>query len=158
MGITGKTRGRVIHTGTMEFTNDPRGTGMTEVAVTNAQALAFRATPISLVPAPGPGKALVFERCVVSFDRTAAYTESTANMVVKYTNGSGVVASDVGEATGFADAAADAVITFGPAASPLITPNAALVLHNNGAGEWGGGNAANVLRVKTFYRVVSTDL
>jgi hypothetical protein len=123
-------------------------------SITNAQALALRATPKSLVPAPGAGYINVFESLDLQFDWTAAYTESTANLVVRYTDGSGVVASQVGEATGFADAVADAFLTVGRAASPLMTANAALVLHNNGAGEWGGGNAANVIYYAVYYRVI----
>jgi len=127
-----------------------------EGTITNAQALAFRATPISLVPAPGAGLINVFEFLDLSFDRTAAYVESAANIVVRYTNGSGVIVSEVGEATGFADAAADAYLAIGKGISPLLTANAALVLHNNGAGEWTGGNAANTLPYIVYYRVIKT--
>jgi hypothetical protein len=127
-----------------------------DLQFTNAQMLAFRATPLTLVASPGAGRINVFAGLELQFDRTAAYTESTANIVVRYTNGSGAIVSQVGEATGFADAAADAFLFVPPADSPLLTPNAALVMHNNGAGEWGGGNAANVIYATVYYRIVKT--
>jgi hypothetical protein len=138
--------------------NDDRYQQKATVTLTNAQVLALRATPITLVAAPGAGKANIFERVQIEFDRTGAYTESADNMAVKYTDGSGVAVSDTIESTGFADASADAVITAGPAASPLVTTNAALVLHNTGDGEFGGGNAANSWRVTTWYRVARISL
>lgn len=129
-----------------------------EGTITNAQALAFRATPITLVPAPGAGFINVFVGLDISFDRTAAYTETAANLIVRYTGTAGAIASAVGEATGFADAAADAFLTIIPADSPLMVVNAILCLHNNGAAEWGAGNAANVLPYTVFYRVVKSKV
>lgn len=125
-----------------------------EGTLTNAEALALRATPKTLVAAPGAGYFNVFAGLNIQFDRTAAYVESAANLVVRYTNTAGAVASAIGEATGFADAAADAFLDIIPADSPLMVANAALVLHNNGAGEWTGGNASNVFYWTVFYRVV----
>jgi hypothetical protein len=124
--------------------------------LTNAEALALRATPKTLVAAPGATFINVFERLDIAFDRTAVYAESTANLVVRYTGTTGVVASQIGEATGFADAAADAYMSVLAADSPLQTVNAALVLHNNGAGEWTGGNAANVFYWTVFYRIIKS--
>jgi hypothetical protein len=144
--------------GSLTVQNDDRYNQKAVVTLTNAQVLALRATPITLVAAPGAGKANIFERVQIEFDRTGAYTESTDNLAVRYTNTSGVIVSDTIEMTGFADAAADAVITAGPAASPLVTTNAALVLHNTGDGEFGGGNAANSWRVTTWYRVAGVSL
>lgn len=130
------------------------------VALTNAQVLNLRATPVTLVAAPGAGKVLVFISAVLIFDYTAAYTESTANLTVKYTDGSGVAVSQAIEATGFADATADTMTTalakIDVIAAKTASENKALVLHNIGAGEWGGGNAANVIRVAVVYRVVTT--
>jgi hypothetical protein len=144
--------------GTLNAPNDDRLVQSATVTLTNAQVLALRATPIALVAAPGAGKANIFERVAIEFDRTGAYTESADNMAVKYTDGSGVAVSDTIESTGFVDASADAVVTAGAAASPLVTANAALVLHNTGDGEFGGGNAANVWRVTTWYRVRTLTL
>lgn len=130
------------------------------VSLTNANVLNFRATPITLVAAPGAGKVLEFVSAVLIFDYTAAYTETAANLQVKYVNGSGTAASQLIEATGFADATADTLTTalakIDVIAAKTACENQALVLHNTGAGEWGGGNAANAIRVKVAYRVHTT--
>lgn len=131
-----------------------------EVSLTNAEMLALRATPKTLVAAPGAGKVLEFLSACLLFDYTGAYTESADNMAVKFENGSGVAVSDTIEATGFVDATAD-TLTFARKAVDGITAktgceNKALVLHNTGDGEYGGGNAANVVRVKVAYRVHTT--
>lgn len=126
------------------------------VTCTNAQFVAVRATPKQLVAAPGAGFALIFVGGHITIDYTAAYTESADNLAVRYTDGSGVIVSTI-ETTGFVDATADSVMTMAPIA-PTTAPaavNAALVLHNTGDGEFGGGNSANVITITTFYRVVA---
>lgn len=132
-----------------------------EVAITNAQMLAIRATPVALVAAPGAGKVNEFLSAVLFFDRTAVYTETADNLAVKYVDGSGTAISVAIETTGFLDAAADAVYFAMPLAGTVLGvktlfENQALVLHNTGDGELGGGNAANVVRVKTNYRTWAT--
>lgn len=122
-------------------------------SLTNAQVLALRGTPITLVPAPGAG---LFNELLgghLFFDYTAAYTETDDDLAVKYTNGSGAAASATmpGE---FLEATADAVQTIVPITA-LAVANAALVLHNTGAEEFGGGNAANVLYFRVYYRIAS---
>lgn len=139
--------------------NFAEGTNTASVTITNAEALALRATPKTLVAAPGPGLAIEFLGATLAFDWTAAYTESTANLAVKYTDGSGVAVSQAIEATGFADAAADTMTNAQPKIDVIVAKtgcdNKALVLHNTGAGEWGAGNAANVIRVNVRYRIVA---
>jgi hypothetical protein len=132
------------------------------VSLTNAMVLALRATPITLVAAPGAGKVIEFISAALIFDYVGAYTESADNLAVRYENGSGVIVSDTIEATGFADATAD-TITFARAkVDPIVAgasaANKALVLHNTGDGEWGAGNAANAIRVRTTYRIHPTGL
>lgn len=136
--------------------------------ITNTQTLALRATPITCVTAPGAGKIAEFISAVLIKHYVAAYTESTANLAFKYVDGSGSQVSHSIEATGFADATGDA-ITFAASKSgttltnAIITAagelsNAPIVLHNLGAGEWGGGNAGNTLTVVVTYRVITTGL
>lgn len=131
-----------------------------EVSITNAQMLALRATPKTLVAAPGAGKVLEFVSAVLLFDYTGAYTETADNMAVKYTDGSGAIVSETIEATGFVDATADTMTTAIAKADVIVaksgSENKALVLHNTGDGEYGGGNASNAIRVKVAYRVHTT--
>ncbi len=139
---------------------DPSTIQYAEVTITNAQMVALRATPKTLVAAPGAGKVLEFISATLFFDYTAAYTESADNMAVKYENGSGAAASQAIEATGFVDATADTMTTAMAKIDAIVAKtgceNKVLVLHNTGDGEFGGGNAANVVRVKTAYRVHTT--
>lgn len=131
-----------------------------EVALTNAEMLALRATPKTLVAAPGAGYMLEFVAAQLFFDYTAAYTETADNMAIRYTDGSGSIVSQAIEATGFVDATADTMTNALPKIDNIIAKSAgenkALVLHNTGDGEYGGGNAANVVRVKIAYRRWST--
>jgi len=129
-----------------------------EVSITNAEMLALRATPKTLVAAPGAGYVNQFLGGAAFLDYTAAYTESADNLAVKYTDGSGAAVSQTIEATGFLDATADTMTSIQPKIDAIVAKsgcdNKALVLHNTGDGEYGGGNAANVVRVRLFYAVV----
>lgn len=128
-----------------------------EVAITAAEMLALRATPKTLVAAPGAGYLLEFVSAMVIYDYTAAFTESSDDLAVRYTDGSGAIASTTLTANGFLTATADAIRTLKPITTDL-TPvaNAALVLHNVGNGEYGG--TGSPVRVKVAYRVHATGL
>lgn len=125
-----------------------------DTTLTNAQVLALRATPISLVPAPGSTKVLEFVSAMIVAQQSAgAWTESADNLVIRYTGTTGLVVSDVIETTGLFTAAIKATRARA-AIDPIgMLKNAALVLHNNGDGEFGGGNAANSMLVRVFYRI-----
>src|SRR3990167_9576531 len=56
-----------------------------EVAVTVAEMLAVRATPKTLVAAPGAGYALEFVSAVFIYDYAAAFTETDDNLAIRYT-------------------------------------------------------------------------
>lgn len=124
-----------------------------DVSLSNTNMLNLQTTPITLVAAPGAGKALIFLGAQLFFDYTAAYTESSDDLGVKYTNGSGVQVSATFDSTGFVTATADTHGYVVPQSS-LVTGNAPLVLHNLGDGNFGGGNAANVVKVRTFFRTL----
>lgn len=127
-----------------------------QTTVTNAEFLAIRATPKTIVAAPGAGFGLQFLGGWITIDYTGAYTETADNLAVRFTDGSGTVVSGTIEATGFVDATADSYMVMVAAApTGACVANAALVLHNTGDGEYGGGNAANVITVTTYYRVVT---
>ena len=128
-----------------------------EVAVTVAEMLAIRATPKTLIAAPGAGYALEFVSAVFIYDYAAAFTETDDNLAIRYTDGSGATVSLTLETTGLLDAVADKVSTIQPLATDvLVTANAALVLHNTGNGELGG--TGSPCRVKVAYRVHATGL
>ena len=130
-----------------------------DVLVANAEIKAVRATPKTLVPAPGVGKVLEFMSAVLQLKAgTNVLSEATANLAVRYQNAAGVQVSQTIETTGFIDQAADTV-TYGlvkldPITARTVCENQPLVLHNEGAGEF-AGNAANdaLLKVKVAYRV-----
>ena len=134
------------------------------VTLTNAQMLALRATPIEIVPAVGAGKTIELVAVSAFFNRgAAAYTETADNIALRMNNGTGSVLATL-EATGFVDAAGDAVTYAAPAATPPnLTAagelsNPSLVLHNSGDGEFGAGDAANTVKVTVTYRVHTTGL
>lgn len=133
-----------------------------EVALTNAEIKALRASPKTLVAAPGAGYALEFISAVLLLDYGSnALTESADNLAVKLTDGSGTAVSETIEMTGFIDQTADTAIPVARATSAAIAKSAyenkALVLHNTGDGEFGGNAAADtLLRVKVSYSVVAT--
>lgn len=125
-----------------------------EVAISSAEILALRAAPKTLVAAPGAGKMLQFLSLALILDATAtAYTESADNLLVRYENGSGDAVSDVIECTGFIDQTTDQMTVGVPVKDPIVAKavaeNTALVLHNNGDGEFATGTG--VLRAKITY-------
>lgn len=146
------------------------GEEFVDVTLTSAVIKALRATPATLVAAPGVGKALMYLGAALFLDYagTNVFTESTANLTVKYNNGAGAAAGFSIESTGFIDQATDTASfnssKLGGAAdlgniilAKAAVENLPLVLHNIGAGEI-AGNAGNdnVLRVRTYFAVVRT--
>lgn len=132
-----------------------------EIALTNAEIKALRATPKLLVAAPGAGLMLVMHKALIILDAGAnVLTESAANLDIRYVGKtSGVIATT--EATGFIDGAADQAIQATVAQDKLITKanseNLGLELFNNGAGEYAGNAAADAkLRVRLWYAIVPT--
>jgi hypothetical protein len=132
----------------------------TTVSVSAAELAALRATPKTLVAAPGAGYALHFVGAQLMLDYTApAFTETADNLAIKYTDGSGLALSDTIECTGFIDQTADTVTNAVPVkdriAAKTASENKALVLHNTGDGEF-AGSGGSALRVNITYRIVST--
>jgi predicted RecA/RadA family phage recombinase len=133
----------------------------TSVAITNAEIKALRATPKTLVAAPGANKFLEFVSAVlVNSGGTNALTESTDNLAVKLNDGSGAQVSQTIEATGWLDQTAktltNALAKIDAIVASASGANKALVLHNTGDGEWAGNAAADVtFTVNLVYRVHS---
>mgnify|MGYP001617054901 CR=1 FL=1 len=132
------------------------GVRSVDVQLTNAQILNLRATPITLVAAPGVNRALVLHKLYLLINATAGvYTETADNLVVEYSGGTD--ASGAIETTGWIDAASVNPILYHPITTVVVpVANEALRLFNTGDGEFGGGNAANTLSVRVWYSVVDT--
>lgn len=132
-----------------------------EIALTNAQIKALRATPRLLIAAPGAGKLIVVFRAVYILDAgTNALTESADNLDLRYVGkSSGVLAAT--ETTGFIDQTTDQAINVVIANDKLITKanseNLGVELFNNGDGEFAGNAALDAkLRVKIWYATIPT--
>jgi hypothetical protein len=129
-----------------------------EVTLTNAQMLALRATPIALVAAPGKTSTFreFLSALLVVNVTTTAYTVGTNDMVIRQTGTTGVILSDTIEAVGFLDQVAIKANRARAKLDPIgFLLNKSLVLHNSGASEFTGGNAANTLKVRIYYRDIN---
>ncbi len=104
--------------------------------ITTAPLLALNATPQEIVPAPGAGRALIFEGALIQKPAGTAYAGIAAgeDLSAKYTDASGAEVAQC-EATGFLDQAGEQIrwaraqtAASGPSdIVPVV--NAALVLH-----------------------------
>lgn len=135
-----------------------------KTTITSAQLLALNATPQTIIPAPGAGKANILTRVHLYKPAGTAYAGIAAgeDLVAKYTNGSGAQVSSVIETTGFLDQTTAQGRYAGPPGSVTTTAadvapvaNAAVVLHLL-TGEITTGDSA--LIVWTFYDVIPTVL
>lgn len=128
-----------------------------EVSITAAEMKAIRATPKTLVAAPGAGKVLEFISATAIMDYVAAFTESSDDIVIRFTDGSGAIASTTLDTTNFLTATSDQIRTHKPIVTD-ITPvaNSPLVLHNTGDGELAG--TGSPVRYKVAYRIHATGL
>lgn len=125
----------------------------TDVIISSAQILAMNVTPITLIPAPGAGKAIILNKLVSMLDyNTIAYASvgGADDITIRYTNGAGAVIGTI-ETTGFLDQTADTYAVLQPAAGSTILPaNAPLVAFLGGAVTT--GNSPVVVRL--FYDIV----
>lgn len=132
--------------------------------LSSAQILALNATPITVVAAPGAGKALIYEGCHLMLDyNSTAYAGIAAgeDLAIKYTDASGAQVAEV-ETTGFLDQTNDEHRWAYPAGNtgavlPSVEPveDAPLVAHML-VGEITTGNSPVHYRV--HYRVIDLDI
>lgn len=100
-----------------------------KTTVTVAEMLALFTTPISLVAAPGAGKAILVHRVTGSVDYVSAAYATNTTQEVRYTNGSGTkVTADF---AALVTATADKYVSVGGIeAATVLTDNAAVVVCN----------------------------
>lgn len=136
-------------------------TKVDKLTLTSAEVKALRATPKTLVAAPGANKMVVVESITLAlkYGGTNGFTESADNLVVQYGD-SGQDITGAIESTGFIDQTASTVAVYYPAAIAAMAyatagVNEEVQLFNTGDGEI-GGNAANdnTLVVTVAYRIV----
>jgi len=130
------------------------------VAVSSSEILNLTTAPKTLVAAPASGKFLEFISASLILDyNSSAYTESGDDMVIRYTNGSGVVVSQDIVAASFITATADTITNALPAADAVVAASGAvaqaLVLHNTGS-NYAAGNST--MTVQIAYRVHTSGL
>ncbi len=130
-----------------------------EVTVSSAELLALRATPKTIVPAPGAGQMNVFKEAVVIADNGTAYTVGSNDMAFRYTSTTGDILSQTIDTAGLLDQTTDIMTQVMPVTTDSKTPkadceNTPIVLHNTGAGELTTGTG--VVRVKCWYSIVKT--
>lgn len=129
--------------------------------LTSAQILALNATPVTVLAAPGAGKATIIERVEAYSAGGTAYGGIAAgeDLALRYTDGSGTIQA-VLETTGWLDQTTAQARTTGPSSAAgtalvAFTPvaNAAIVAHML-VGEITTGDYAITLKI--YYRVVPT--
>ena len=127
-----------------------------DVTIAHAAILTLRAAPVTLVAAPGAGKIALFHSALlVSSVPASVYTETADNLAIRQVDGSGALISEAIETTAsILTSTGIKATTARPKVDQIgLLLNSALVLHNTGDGEFGGGAAANTLKVRIFYYV-----
>lgn len=139
-------------------------TGVTSrtVDLTNAQVLTLDDTAITMVPAPGASKIVDVIGVALFLDYTAAYTGGS-DLRLWYTNRvTGPAASGVINASGLLTAVTrDSLVrvtgTPDNTTDMGLALNTPVVLQAVALTAFGGGNAANTLRVVVHYRIIQAS-
>jgi len=131
------------------------------IVVTAAQVNVLRATPRTLIAAQGTGRLVQLLPSMLEIvPGTVAWTESADNLVVRYTNSSGVIVSQTIEMTSFITRTERGFTSIQPVVDGIVASTAslaqALVLHNSGDGEFGNSGNGQLI-VHLAYRVWDFD-
>jgi hypothetical protein len=154
MSVTGKIRQLID--------GDPRLLPRTQrIVLTAAKVNALRATPIVLMAAQGTGRLVqLFSSVLEIVPGSVAWTESADNLVVRYTDGSGVIVSQTIEMTSFITRTARGFTSIQPVVDGIVAHDGALnkplVLHNSGDGEFGNSGNGQLI-VHLGFRVWDVD-
>lgn len=128
--------------------------------LSNANVLALNTTPITVVPAPGPGYYVSVVRADLIFNYTTAYSSGSDLKLYWTSRSAGNAATGTITASGFlVSVSADTITTVaGGPDGPDPIANAPVVLQQTTATAFAGGNVANNVRVVVNYRIVRTGL
>ena len=130
-----------------------------QVVIEAAEVKTLAASPVTLVPAPGPGRILLFADAYIRLEHGGTdYDDAAADgdIAIRYTDGSGTIVSTTLDADTFVDATGDAHRSIKQLTTDItVLPNAALVLDNTGD-EFTGGNGRLIVTV--FYYNLFTGL
>jgi hypothetical protein len=146
--------------GWRQMTSGKDGEQCVTVTLTSAQVKALKATPITLVPAPGADLAVVPTRInlVVNYGGTNAFTEAADDLSIGYATGAELLEI---ESTGLIDQTNDEwrTISFSSVLTETFIPeeNKAVVVTNLDDEFAGNAGADNTIQVKLWYVVVPTD-
>jgi len=137
---------------------DPTVMKFADIKLTSAEVKALKATPITLIAAPGADLAVVPISAVIhlSYGGTNAFTETADDLSIGWAGGAEL--HEI-ETTGFIDQANDETryITFERAETFEPEENTAVVITN--LDDEIAGNAANdnEIHIRIYYRVIPTD-
>lgn len=143
--------------GFINSSTEAAGVSTVNVTLSPAQIIALRATPITVIPAPGAGNVIeLIEGGAYLAYGTAAYV-GAYSLQLKYQNGSGAAVSEVIPNTGFVAATASTAvgiekISTGTPVLKTASDNQPIVIHNTGAAELTTGDSP--IRLRLMYRVV----
>lgn len=134
---------------------DKSGLRTIEGTIANAAVRTLNATEVTVIPAPGTGKAIEFVSGVWMLDYGSAAFDNAAageDLSLKYTDSSGAKVADDVDHSGFADATSDQYrIVKGVAVTPVA--NAPVVAHVL-SGEWYSAAGDSDLQYKLTFRVI----
>lgn len=123
-----------------------------DVTLTNEQVLALGKSPHPLVAAPGENRFVEFVSALLLANTSAGAYEPNGNLVIRQTDAEGVQVSYEIDTAEFLDQEDVRSTNALPKPDTIgAKVNEGLVLHNVGE-ELGGGNEANSLTLRVFYR------